>query len=89
MYTTDHIFPFLPIKHMVNQEGEPTMPHKLATVTKPSVSKLCILFCLCVVRKATAYIKKKAVNMHHQSQTGFVESLLEYHNIKRVPRIRT
>ena len=37
MYTTDHIFTVLPIKHLVNQDGEPTTPHKLATTTKPSV----------------------------------------------------
>ena len=29
MYTTDYIFPVLPIKHLVNQDGEPTTPHKL------------------------------------------------------------
>ena len=40
MYTTDHIFPVLPIKHLVNQDGEPTTPQKLATGTKPSVSNL-------------------------------------------------
>ena len=33
MYTTDHIFTVLPIKHLVNQDGEPTTPHKLATAT--------------------------------------------------------
>ena len=36
IYMTDHIFPVLPINHMVNKYGEPTTPHKLATVTKPS-----------------------------------------------------
>ena len=34
MYTTDHILPVIPIKHLANQDGEPTMPHKLATDTK-------------------------------------------------------
>ena len=34
MYKTDHIFPVIPIKHLVNQDGEPTMPQKLATGTK-------------------------------------------------------
>ena len=29
MYTTDHIFPVLPIKHWVNQGGETTTPKKL------------------------------------------------------------
>ena len=38
MYTTDHIFPVLPIKDLINTYGDPTTPHKLATGTKPSVS---------------------------------------------------
>ena len=29
MYTTDHIFPVLPIKHLVHQYVEPTTTHKL------------------------------------------------------------
>ena len=35
MYTTDHIFHVLPIKHFLDQDGEPTTPHKLVTGTKP------------------------------------------------------
>ena len=35
MYTTDHIFPFLSIKNLVNQVGEPNTPHKLATGKNP------------------------------------------------------
>ena len=66
---TDHIFPFIPIKHLVNQYGEPTTPHKLETGTKPSLSKLC--FFSCVVQKATAHVDTKALNMCHQSQKGF------------------
>ena len=31
MYTTDHIFPVLPIKDLINKDGDPTTPHKLAT----------------------------------------------------------
>ena len=72
MYTIDHIFPVLPIKHLVNQYGEPTTPHKLATGTKPSVSNLRVLFCPFVVRKATENVDTKALNMRHQSQKGFL-----------------
>ena len=53
MYTIDHIFPVLTIKDMINEDGDPTMPFKLATRTKHSVSHLRVLFCLRVVRKAT------------------------------------
>ena len=36
IYTTDHIFPVLQIKDLINEDGDPTTPHKLATGTKPS-----------------------------------------------------
>ena len=71
MYTTDHIFPVIPIKDMINEDGDPTTPYKLATGTKPSVSHLRVLFCPFVVRKATAHFGTKALNMRHQAQKGF------------------
>ena len=63
MYTTDHIFTVLPIKDLINEDGDPTMTYKLATGTKPSVSHLHVLFCPCGVRKATAHIETKTLNM--------------------------
>ena len=71
MYTTDHIFPVLPIKDLIKEDGDPTTPHKLATGTKPSVSHLCVLFFPCVVQKATAYVETKTLNMRHQAQKWF------------------
>ena len=71
MYTTYHIFPVLPIKDLINEDGDPTTPHKLATGTKPSVSHLRVLFCPCVVLKAKAHVETKALNMRHQAQKGF------------------
>ena len=71
MYTTNHIFPVLPIKHLVNQDGEPTIPQKMVTDIKISVSNLCVLFYPCVVQKSTAHVDTKALNMCHQSQKGF------------------
>ena len=71
MYTTDHIFPVLPIKNIINKDGDPTTPHKLGTGTKPSVSHLRVLFCPCVVRKATAHVETKTLNMCHQAQKVF------------------
>ena len=47
------------------------MPHKPATGKKPSLSHLRVLFCPCVVRKATAHVETKALNMRHQAQKGF------------------
>ena len=56
---------------MINEDGDPSTPFKLAAGTKPSVSHLCILFCPYVVRKASAHVDKKALNMRHQAQKGF------------------
>ena len=71
MYTTDHIFPVLPIKDLINKDGDPTTPYILATGTKPSVSHLRVLFCPCVVRKDTAHVETNMLNMRHQAQKGF------------------
>ena len=71
MYTIDDIFLVLPIRDLINEDDDPTTPHKLVTGTKPSVSHLRVLFCPCVVRKATAHVETKTLNMLHQSQKGF------------------
>ena len=63
MYTTYHIFLVLPIKDMINEDRNLTMPFKLATGTELSVSHLRVFFCPCVVRKATEHVDKKALNM--------------------------
>ena len=71
MYTTYHIFLVLPIKYLINEDGEPTIPFKLVTGTKPPVSHLRVLLFLCVVRKATAHVDRKALNIRHQAQNCF------------------
>ena len=38
IYTIDHIFPVLPIKDLINEDGDPTTPHEMAAGTKPSLS---------------------------------------------------
>ena len=60
IYTTYHIFSFLPIKHMINKYDDPTTPYKLVTVTKPSVSHLRVFFCPCVLQKDTSHVGTKA-----------------------------
>ena len=40
MYIIDHIFPVLPIKYLINKDGDPTMPHKLAKVKKCNVFEI-------------------------------------------------
>ena len=71
IYTTDHIFLVLPIKDLINEDGDTTTPHKLATGMKPSVYHLRVLFFPCAVRKATAHVETKTLNMRHQAQKGF------------------
>ena len=44
MYTTYHIFLIIPIKDLINENGDPTTPSKLAIGTKTSVSHLPLLF---------------------------------------------
>ena len=56
IYMTDHLFPVLPIKHLVKQYGVTNMPQKLATGTKSSLSNLRVSLCPCVVQKATAHV---------------------------------
>ena len=72
IYTTYHIFLVLPIKNMINEDSDLTTPYKLATGIKNSLSHLCVLFCPCVVRKATAHIGTKRLNMRHQAQNVFL-----------------
>ena len=62
MYVTYHILPVLPIKYLINEDGEPTMPFKVATGTKSSVSHL---------QKDTAHVRTKALKICHQAQKGF------------------
>ena len=71
MYTTDHIFLVLTIKDLIIEYGNPTTPHKMVTGTKPSLSHLRLLFCPFVVRKFTAHVETKTLNMCHQAQKGF------------------
>ena len=61
----------IPNKDLINEDGDLTTPFKIATSTKPPVSQLCMLFCPCVVWKATAHVGTKALNIRHQAQEGF------------------
>ena len=71
MYTADHILPVLTIEYLIKKYGEPTTPFKLATGMKSSISNFRVLFCPCVVRKVTARVGTKVLNMCHQAQKGF------------------
>ena len=65
LYTRYNIFMVLPVKYLINKDGDPTTPFKITTGKKPSVSHLSVLFCPCIVRKDTVHVYKKALNMRH------------------------
>ena len=71
MYTTYQLFLVLPIRDLINEDGNPTTPFKIAIGTKTSPSYLRVLSCPCVVQKATTHLGTKALNMRHKSQKGF------------------
>ena len=64
MYTNYHIFPVLPIKNLINQDGEPSTPQKLVTGKTFVIKPTCSIF-PCVVQKVTAHVDQKAFNMSH------------------------
>ena len=70
-------FLVLPIKDLINEDGDTTTPQKLSTGMKPSVSHLRVFFSPCVVRKATAQVLTKTLNMRHQAQKGFRSIFVE------------
>ena len=69
MYTTHHILPVLPIKHLLNQDAGPPTTHKMETGTKHSVSNICVQFFPRVVQKLTSHVDVKVLNMRHQPKS--------------------
>ena len=84
MYTTYHIFPVLPIKYLINEDGDPTTPQKLATGTKPSVSHLRVIFYPCVVQKATAQVEPKGVKYASSSTKRVLSYLCWYSRASKI-----
>ena len=71
MYAAHHVFPVLPIKDLVNEQGEPCTPFELMHGENPPVRQLRTLFCPVIVKKHTAMKDKKVVNMRNQAQKGY------------------
>ena len=89
MYMTHHVFTVLPINHLLNQYGEPNMPHKLATGTKTLVSNIRVLFFSCAVWKSTAHVDGKVLNMPRQPQNGFWGIFVGITQHQKLPHLRT
>ena len=60
MYTTDNIFSELTIKDLINEDGNLATPFKLTTGMIISISNLRVLFCPCVIQRATVHVGTKA-----------------------------
>ena len=71
MYAAHHIVPVLPLKDLVDKQGNPVTPHELMTGEKAKICHLRTLFCPAIVKKHTAQYKGKHLNMRHQPQKGF------------------
>ena len=82
MYTIDHIFPVLLIKHLVNHNVEPTLSHKLSTGTKPSVSNLRVFFRLLYEKQLLMLIQINSILFISHNRV-FGVYLLEFQNIKK------
>ena len=86
----DNILPVLPIKDLINGDGEPNIPFKIATGTKYSISHLHVLFCPCVVQKSITHVGTKALNMCHKAQMVFCVIFIGItQHQKGVPSLRT
>ena len=71
IYKAHYMFLILKIKNLINEGGDTTTLFKLAVGTKTLALNLRVLFCLCVVRKGTAHVGTKLLNMVHQAQNYF------------------
>ena len=90
MYTTYHIFRVLPIKYLINKDGDLTTPFKLAKGTKTSVSHLHMLFfCICCTEiYCTCW--DKGVKYASQITKGFSQYIRwNYIVSKRISCVRT
>ena len=83
MYKTNNIFLVLPIKDLLNKDGDQTITFKLATGTKNLVSHLRVLFFTVVMRKSTAHVGTKVSDMRQQAQKGFHGVFVEIPQIKK------
>ena len=90
MYTTDHIFLVLPIKDLINKDGEPTTPFKLATGKNLQyhIYACFILSMCCIEIHYTCW--EKRFKCASQRATGFLRHLCWNSTAsKRVSCVRT
>ena len=54
IFAAHHIIPVLPLKDLVNEQGDPVTPIELMTNKKAMIRHLRTLFCPCIIKKHTA-----------------------------------
>ena len=64
MYTTGHVIPVLPIKHLVISKVN-QLRHTNWQLAQIFSIKPTFFFCLCVVLNSNAYVDTNALNMVH------------------------
>ena len=89
MYTTDHIFPVLPIKYLINQDSDLTTPHKTCNRYKTfSVTFTCVIFSMCCTENYGARLDKDV--KYASSSTKMVLRYLRWYSraSKRISCVR-
>ena len=89
MYMTDHIFPVLAIKDLINDDNDPTTPFKLTTGTKPSISHLRVLFFHLLYGKLLHILGQRRKICVTKHKRVLVVYSLEFHSIKSVSCVCT
>ena len=89
MYTIDHIFPVLPIKDLIDKDGDPTKPYKLATGTKNQCHIYVFYFVRVLYKKLRRTLRKDI--KHASPSTKRVSRHLRGNTtaLKRIPCVRT
>ena len=81
MYTTNQIFPVLPIKDLINEDGDLTTPHKIATGTKPSVHIYTCYFVYVLYEKLRRTLRQRRQTCVIKCKKGFAVSSLGFQSI--------
>ena len=82
MYTPHYIFPILTIEPLINQDGEPTTPHKLPTDIKYSLSNPPVLFYHVLYTKGLHLLTERRYVCVNNHKRVFGVYLLEFYTKK-------
>ena len=89
MYTVEHIFLVLPIKDLINEDGEPTTPSNLATGTNLQYRIYMFYFVHVLYKKLLHLLGQRRQTCVTKRKRVFEVSLLEFQGSKRVSCLHT